>query len=56
MMLKQGNDVWDQDIFIGDTKLKQAHQYEYLGMLIDDKLNMDKQVEIMYSIRKQILD
>ena len=48
MLGKYGNNVCVKDIFIDDGKLSLVHHYEYLGMLIEDKLNMDKHVEVMY--------
>ena len=35
-------------ISIGDQTIRRVKQYEYLGMIIEERLNMDKQIECIY--------
>ena len=39
--------ILPKELYIQDVKLSQVHVYEYLGVLIDDKLNMEAHIDKM---------
>ena len=48
MIVSSGNVEPINKIYIAGTELGRVSHYEYLGMIMDSKLNMDKQIESMY--------
>ena len=45
-----------QTLCINNRNLGKVTQYEYLGMILEHKLNMDKQIESMYEKAKKSLE
>ena len=50
MIVKHTRVLREPDMTVQNVKINNVHQYEYLGMLLDDKLTMNDYVDSMWKI------
>ena len=52
MIVKHAKTLSDPSVTVNGSKITTVNRYEYLGMLLDDKLTMNEYVDSMWKITK----